>query len=1044
MDSMDSIDVSNDREIERLGANATAQHALSFWNQLAAAARKDALELDPLWGQQDAVIVIPNDAKSQSFCNNSARHTKTLVLTDSLSFDQETRFYARFRSNFSPESTFPVFILSSSFLYGDYTRPKWTLLLQATQGQLMDYNFITLLRTNAHDMFWMTETEAMEHHGSDSIDQLLVVSRAQWLFIELARCREGCYGYTFRRKLEIFDLKTGADELETCIQQLMVLEEAADSRHSLLNKCWTALDLLQTQWPNPNKQALVESGAGKILNWAVHHLPHSLNQLKQGIDETLQRWRHLIQLGSILHQQVRDPTVFKCVNDHFKVLNSHTYWISSQGGQSSFPSLAYSPRTSCTLSDLIVHSKDTTRLRTTFQSLGLVVLDPVDRIPDSMIQECRSYSSTCLELFQQTFLSPQGLHVRGDNEFDFHECRQRPGHRVDNRYKILDPSSPILALLGSSTIHSLIQNLYGSGMEYKVLYAGIVHSFPSLENQPPPPAQLWHRDGPSLFSSHDHHPTHCMNIFIPLVDVDSINGCTEFLPGSHCDAIFENHCSEVIQLAEKDPSAQHSLVARPQVKAGTIIAFDIRVMHRGLANLSNEERPLLYFTVARSWWEEKHMFKETNPERNISCNISESEITLDQKMVSIMYKLVTGLDDDDVNMDQDYGHPHYTDRFDLLLLEDLKSFNVDNRLRGKANLTAVVSFATGTDESKHQLMVKWVEILGNTHSQRIAAIEHNSSLRKKVASQDFTSIADDLNDVTTLYHVLVSCIFSEPLFDALGFTRSTEGIYIMLALFKAQCSQWSREGKVPFVPDLSVTRVTHEILEESVTSWWHAGNGRFSFKGQPENYRGKGKLLIVFSSLGSGLARPEWGGSLAGVAPIEGSLDVLNVLDPAFSWYQQDPSCTWKGQEFYRNRLKDLTSSYDEVMYLGDSMGAAAALLFADLADQVLVFTPQIDISTYDAIKRMDFPSHLRSSFKDAVIDAVNKSKCHIKIHYGSGCNEDVSQIGCLIEKVGEKSRVTLVPHDFDDHVLSIHLKDKGELKSIIHEEVKAFQIRNM
>ena len=177
---MDTIDVSNDREIERLGANATAIHALAFWNALSTAARKDALELDPMWQQP------PMGQEEEKL--GSAIHTRALVLTESLTFDEETRFYHRFRSNFSSMETFPVHVLSSSFLYGEYTRPKWTLLLQATQGQLMDYNFITLLRRNAHDMFWMSETEVCG--GTDSLDELLVVSRAQWLFLELARvCR---------------------------------------------------------------------------------------------------------------------------------------------------------------------------------------------------------------------------------------------------------------------------------------------------------------------------------------------------------------------------------------------------------------------------------------------------------------------------------------------------------------------------------------------------------------------------------------------------------------------------------------------------------------------------------------------------------------------------------------------------------------------------------------------------------------------------------------------------------------------------------------
>ena len=79
--------------------------------------------------------------------------------------------------------------------------------------------------------------------------------------------------------------------------------------------------------------------------------------------------------------------------------------------------------------------------------------------------------------------------------------------------------------------------------------------------------QLWHTDGEHLFSSEgDFHcwgkdggranagffdkntitdninqqilPAHCINVFVPLVDVDATNGATEFCLGSHFHTKF--------------------------------------------------------------------------------------------------------------------------------------------------------------------------------------------------------------------------------------------------------------------------------------------------------------------------------------------------------------------------------------------------------------------------------------------------------------------------------------------------------------------------
>ena len=107
-----------------------------------------------------------------------------------------------------------------------------------------------------------------------------------------------------------------------------------------------------------------------------------------------------------------------------------------------------------------------------------------------------------------------------DEEFDFVEVRQRRGHRVDNRYKILDNSTSPIPKLGQ-----IIRDVLSDDDEtsWKLVYAGMVHAFPwrSKDALPPPP-QLWHRDGPSLFA--EHHATHCFNVFVPLVDVNVDNG----------------------------------------------------------------------------------------------------------------------------------------------------------------------------------------------------------------------------------------------------------------------------------------------------------------------------------------------------------------------------------------------------------------------------------------------------------------------------------------------------------------------------------------
>jgi len=285
--------------------------------------------------------------------------------------------------------------------------------------------------------------------------------------------------------------------------------------------------------------------------------------------------------------------------------------------------------------------------------------------------------------------------------------------------------------------------------------------------------------------------------------------------------------------------------------------------------------------------------------------------------------------------------------------------------------------------------------------------------------------------VTVLYKLAANILFEESaLLKDIGFSKDQDGLCVLLAMLKAYASRFS---------NMSVNnRMSPDILEESLTAWWHAGDARFTFHKDScvtEKERSSRMILVVFSSLGSGIARPEWHGSLSNLKESK-NLDVLWVMDPAFSWYNQDPSCQWQGGDYYTHELKKHLCGYQRVFFLGDSMGAAAALRFSSLADKVLAFTPQVDISNYSAITRLDFSPLVKNNFKLKVIDAVRCTSANITIHYGAHCEEDSKQIALL----PALDHVHLVTHNYDDHTLSLHLREEGTLQEIIEDAVLEFQ----
>jgi ectoine hydroxylase-related dioxygenase (phytanoyl-CoA dioxygenase family) len=123
------------------------------------------------------------------------------------------------------------------------------------------------------------------------------------------------------------------------------------------------------------------------------------------------------------------------------------------------------------------------------------------------------------------------------------------------------------------------------GEDCDCIYTGVMLSMPGSMHQP------WHQDGPHL-SQHRHLPAHCLNVFVPLVDLTVANGPTEFVPTTHLFGEFE---------APRNPVAVCAT-------AGDAVFMDYRIRHRGLGNNSTEARPLLYITYAKKGWTDKANF----------------------------------------------------------------------------------------------------------------------------------------------------------------------------------------------------------------------------------------------------------------------------------------------------------------------------------------------------------------------------------------------------------------------------------------------------
>ncbi|KAG0555451.1 hypothetical protein KC19_12G170000 [Ceratodon purpureus] len=227
------------------------------------------------------------------------------------------------------------------------------------------------------------------------------------------------------------------------------------------------------------------------------------------------------------------------------------------------------------------------------------------------------------------------------------------------------------------------------------------------------------------------------------------------------------------------------------------------------------------------------------------------------------------------------------------------------------------------------------------------------------------------------------------------------------------------------------------------------------FKLQQWDLEKKADTVIV--AFGSAPAVPNWAGLLQKVKAemkkkqLTSTFDILFVVDSKRSWYthedtverindvglsQQTESSSSSSSayvsglgSYYREELEFALRPYKQVIMLGDSMGASAALMFSPLATSVVAFCPQVDLST-SSIR----PGHSQSwlqTFKEDLLRAVSLSSARISVHSGTW-SHDVNQAKLL-----PSDKVTLKVHDVDNHRLALELNTRNLLPAIVLHEVQ-------
>lgn len=218
---------------------------------------------------------------------------------------------------------------------------------------------------------------------------------------------------------------------------------------------------------------------------------------------------------------------------------------------------------------------------------GCVVLKEV--VPERMVEQLSESVEANFNAYR-TALASRG--IKDSMPFMFSEIVHRAHRRYDMKLGDQAPVPLPADTFDNAPWAPVLEKVLGH--DQRLFFYGAVVSEPTAR------AQAQHADGGHLFyethgKDQPHCPAHCVNVFVPLVDIadDPSLGPTEFWPGSH--KIGGSYNGDGIPLAGN---------------RGDVILFDYRVIHRGMANEGSRSRPVFYATHTRPWFSDVLNFPE--------------------------------------------------------------------------------------------------------------------------------------------------------------------------------------------------------------------------------------------------------------------------------------------------------------------------------------------------------------------------------------------------------------------------------------------------
>ena len=195
-------------------------------------------------------------------------------------------------------------------------------------------------------------------------------------------------------------------------------------------------------------------------------------------------------------------------------------------------------------------------------------------LKQKQIDQCHD---ACMEHYETVMRTVKARDLAKELADGFDVLRERGHGRFDMELSAFDtPAFEFLNDFDKTPWMPIVRAVLGD--DIVLIHKGCFLSLPGADTQ------IYHQDGVHL-TTQTQRPCHAINVFVPLVDLHSRNGPTEFVLGSHVLG-HEGYDRDFLDT--------------PKPTAGTPVIFDYRLGHRGLGNSSQHCRPVVYCTYARA------------------------------------------------------------------------------------------------------------------------------------------------------------------------------------------------------------------------------------------------------------------------------------------------------------------------------------------------------------------------------------------------------------------------------------------------------------